>query len=179
MPLIGMFLTISACRIAPRLRFRVPRAPPKVLQIGELPSPEPPFGRLGLRHSQLLVNFGRGVRLMVRPSPTNRRSSGARLASLEQRSNVGIREQLPWRVGVERGIYLQANGKFAVCFRHAGRLRFRTVGFDLAAARHARGALIAAASVVNRHSRRPGRRGVIDGSVLSALPRTWALSIRS
>jgi hypothetical protein len=45
---------------------------------------------------------------------------------------------------VERGIYLQPNGKYAVCFRHAGRLRFRTVGF-LAAARHERKALIAAA----------------------------------
>lgn len=49
------------------------------------------------------------------------------------------------RVRVERGIYLQPNGKYAVCFRHAGRLRFRTVAFDLAAARHARKALIAAA----------------------------------
>ena len=49
----------------------------------------------------------------------------------------------PARVRVERGIYRQRNGKYAVCWRHAGRLRFRTAGFDLAAAR--RGvALIAA-----------------------------------
>jgi integrase len=48
------------------------------------------------------------------------------------------------RVRVERGIYRQPNGTYAVCWRHAGRLRFRTVGFDLAAARRARPALIAA-----------------------------------
>jgi integrase len=50
----------------------------------------------------------------------------------------------PGRVRVERGIYRQPNGKFAVCWRHAGRLRFRTVGFDLAEARRERLALIAA-----------------------------------
>ena len=32
----------------------------------------------------------------------------------------------PGRVRVERGIYRQPNGKYAVCCRHAGRLRFRT-----------------------------------------------------
>jgi hypothetical protein len=50
----------------------------------------------------------------------------------------------PRRVRVERGIYRQANGKYAVGWRHAGRLRFRTVGFDLTEVRHARLALIAA-----------------------------------
>jgi integrase len=50
----------------------------------------------------------------------------------------------PGRVRVERGIYRQPNGKYAVCWRHAGRLRFRTVGFDIAAARRERLALIAA-----------------------------------
>ena len=40
----------------------------------------------------------------------------------------------PARVWVERSIYRQPNGKYAVCSRHAGRLRFRTVGFDLAEA---------------------------------------------
>jgi integrase len=50
----------------------------------------------------------------------------------------------PGRVRVERGIYRQPNGKYAVCWRHAGRLRFRTVGFDLADARRERLALIAA-----------------------------------
>lgn len=49
------------------------------------------------------------------------------------------------RTRVERGIYLQDNGKYAVCCRHAGRLRFRTVDGDLAAARRAGAALIAAA----------------------------------
>ena len=49
------------------------------------------------------------------------------------------------RVRVERGIYRQANGKYVVCCRHAGRLRFRTVGFDLDLARRERVALIAAA----------------------------------
>jgi integrase len=50
----------------------------------------------------------------------------------------------PGRVRVERGIYRQPKGKYAVGWRHAGRLRFRTVGFDLAEARRARLALIAA-----------------------------------
>jgi Phage integrase, N-terminal SAM-like domain len=50
----------------------------------------------------------------------------------------------PGRVWDERGIYRQRNGKFAVCWRHAGRLRFRTVGFDVAEARRERLALIAA-----------------------------------
>lgn len=49
------------------------------------------------------------------------------------------------RVRVERGIYRQPNGKYAVCFRHARKLRFRTIGFDLPAARRQREALIAAA----------------------------------
>ncbi len=50
----------------------------------------------------------------------------------------------PGRVRVERGIYRQRNGKYAVCWRHAGRLRFRTVGFDLDAARRERLAFVAA-----------------------------------
>jgi integrase len=50
----------------------------------------------------------------------------------------------PRRVRVERGIYRQRNGKYAVCWRHAGRLRFRTVGFDLAEARRERLVLVAA-----------------------------------
>jgi integrase len=48
------------------------------------------------------------------------------------------------RARVERGIYVQPNGKYAVCCRHGGKLRFRTVGFDLATARRERVALIAA-----------------------------------
>jgi hypothetical protein len=48
------------------------------------------------------------------------------------------------RVRVERGIYRQRNRTYAVCWRHAGRLRFRTVGSDVAEARRARLALIAA-----------------------------------
>jgi integrase len=42
------------------------------------------------------------------------------------------------RVRVERGIYRQPNGKYAVCWRHAGRLRFRTIGYDVAEARRER-----------------------------------------
>jgi len=38
----------------------------------------------------------------------------------------------------------QPNGRYAVCCRHASRLRFRTVGFDLAVARRERLDLIAA-----------------------------------
>jgi len=48
------------------------------------------------------------------------------------------------RVRVERGIYRQANGKYAICARRAGVLHFRTIGYDLSAARIARTALIAA-----------------------------------
>jgi hypothetical protein len=48
------------------------------------------------------------------------------------------------RVRVERGIYRQPNGKYAVCTRHAGRLRFRTVGDDPVSARRARLELIVA-----------------------------------
>ncbi|MBS1881496.1 MAG: site-specific integrase [Actinobacteria bacterium] len=50
----------------------------------------------------------------------------------------------PRRVRVERGIYRQPNGKYAVCTRHAGVLHFRTAGFDLEEARRRRTALIAA-----------------------------------
>lgn len=48
------------------------------------------------------------------------------------------------RTRVERGIYRQPNGKYAVCARRAGRLYFRTAGDDLITARQARGDLIAA-----------------------------------
>jgi integrase len=50
----------------------------------------------------------------------------------------------PRRTRVERGVYRQPNGNYAVCARHAGRLHFRTVGRDLAAARRAREELVAA-----------------------------------
>jgi integrase len=46
---------------------------------------------------------------------------------------------------VERGIYLLPNGKYAVLCRRAGRQWYRTIGPDLALARAAREALIAAA----------------------------------
>jgi integrase len=39
------------------------------------------------------------------------------------------------RVRVEQGIYLQPNGKYAVCFMAGGRPRFRTVGYDIEEAR--------------------------------------------
>jgi integrase len=50
----------------------------------------------------------------------------------------------PRRTRVERGVYRQPNGNFAVCARRAGRLHFRTAGTDLIAARRAREDLIAA-----------------------------------
>jgi integrase len=50
----------------------------------------------------------------------------------------------PRRTRVERGIYRQANGNYAVCARRGGRLHFRTAGTDLVAARRAREDLIAA-----------------------------------
>jgi|GEM_PF-3457301 len=50
----------------------------------------------------------------------------------------------PRRTRVERGIYRQANGNYAVCARRAGRLHFRTAGADLLTARRAREELIAA-----------------------------------
>lgn len=49
------------------------------------------------------------------------------------------------RVRVERGIYLQANGRYAVCVVQAGRVCFRTIGTDLDAARAARRELVTAA----------------------------------
>jgi hypothetical protein len=61
-----------------------------------------------------------------------------------RRRHHGICEQLRPH-GVERGIYRQPNGRYAVYFSHASQLRFRTVGFDLAIARRERAALIAAA----------------------------------
>jgi integrase len=57
-----------------------------------------------------------------------------------------MRSSSSWRrVRVERGIYLLPNGKYAVLCRRAGRQWYRTVGSDLALARTAREALIAAA----------------------------------
>lgn len=50
----------------------------------------------------------------------------------------------PRRARVERGIYRQPNGKYAVCTRRRGVLSFRTAGYDLTAARRAREELIAA-----------------------------------
>jgi len=50
------------------------------------------------------------------------------------------------RVRIERGIYRQPNGKYAVCFMHEGKPRFRTVGYDLALARRERETLSRAAS---------------------------------
>ncbi len=49
------------------------------------------------------------------------------------------------RVRVERGIYLQPNGNYAVCVVQEHRPRFRTIGPDLAAARAARLDLLEAA----------------------------------
>jgi integrase len=51
----------------------------------------------------------------------------------------------PCRVRVERAIYRQPNGKYAVCFMLAGKPRFRTVAGDLGAARRQRELLVAAA----------------------------------
>jgi integrase len=49
------------------------------------------------------------------------------------------------RVRVERGVYRQPNGKYAVCFMLAGKPRFRTVERELDAARGEREVLAAAA----------------------------------
>jgi hypothetical protein len=48
-------------------------------------------------------------------------------------------------VRVERGIYRQANGKYAVCFMLDGKPRFRTLGYDLELARAERRAFVEAA----------------------------------
>ena len=50
----------------------------------------------------------------------------------------------PRRIRVERGVYRQPNGNYAVCARRAGRLHFRTCGRDLTAARRDRQELIEA-----------------------------------
>lgn len=47
------------------------------------------------------------------------------------------------RVRVERGIYIQPNGKYAICAWHAGKPHFRTVQSDLAGARQLRAVLVA------------------------------------
>jgi integrase len=49
------------------------------------------------------------------------------------------------RSRVERGIYRQPNGKYAVCFMLDGKLTFRTVGYELDAARRERCAFVEAA----------------------------------
>ena len=49
------------------------------------------------------------------------------------------------RVRVERGVYRQPNGKYAVCFMLDGKPRFRTMGYDLDVAREQRAALNEAA----------------------------------
>jgi hypothetical protein len=48
-------------------------------------------------------------------------------------------------VRVERGIYRQGNGMYAVCFMLDGKPRFRTVGYDLDAARAKRQTFVEAA----------------------------------
>lgn len=49
------------------------------------------------------------------------------------------------RIRVERGIYRQANGKYAVCFMLDGKPTFRTVGYDLESARAQRRTFVDAA----------------------------------
>jgi sirohydrochlorin ferrochelatase len=49
------------------------------------------------------------------------------------------------RSRVERGIYRQPNGKYTVCFMLDGKLTFRTVGYELDAARRERQAYVEAA----------------------------------
>ena len=85
-------------------------------------TPPAPAARLSLP-SQLQVNLGSGAR---------------REEFLMAQAKSSARTQ------VELGIYRQANGKYAVCARRRGVPRFRTAGYDLAAARRAREELIAA-----------------------------------
>lgn len=65
------------------------------------------------------------------------------------------------RVRIERGIYLQPNGKYAVCFQVAGNPRFRTVGYDLEEARTTRMALVEA----GRHGEVPVSPSLTFGTV--------------
>jgi integrase len=58
---------------------------------------------------------------------------------------VGEQPSSKRRVRVERGVYRQRNGKYAVCFMLDGKPRFRTVGYDLEVAREERAALMEAA----------------------------------
>lgn len=79
-----------------------------------------------------------------------RRPAGsARSASRQQghrgRTRLRNSDHAPRRVHVERGIYLQPNGKYVACFMVDGKPRFRTVGRDLDAARAERSALVDAA----------------------------------
>jgi integrase len=67
------------------------------------------------------------------------------------------------RVRVERGIYVQPNGKYAICAWHAGKLHFRTVEGDLAGARQLRAALIAALRRGTGSLRQPLLLSVVAG----------------
>lgn len=60
------------------------------------------------------------------------------------------------RTRVERGVYRQPNGNYAVCARHAGRLHFRTCGRDLETARRAREELVTALAA-GRTAHKPKR----------------------
>src|SRR5712671_7585638 len=64
------------------------------------------------------------------------------LVSFEIGGDMSEKHAPAQRVRVEQGIYQQPNGKYAVCFMVDGRPRFRTVGFDLDAARIERAAYI-------------------------------------
>ncbi len=57
---------------------------------------------------------------------------------------AGREDTITRRVRVERGIYRQPNGRYAVCFMAAGKPRFRTVSEDLDEARVTRALLIKA-----------------------------------
>jgi hypothetical protein len=64
------------------------------------------------------------------------------------------------RVRVEQGVYLQANGKYTVCFMAGGRPRFCTAGYDIEEARTERTIFIESTRACEPGAPvRPRRRG--------------------
>ncbi len=88
------------------------------------------------------ASVGRGL------SPRGRKTGSdwsSRQSTHNRRSSmhaVGNGQAPKQRIRVERGIYRQRNGKYAVCFMLDGRARFRTVGYDLELAREQRRAFM-------------------------------------
>lgn len=86
-----------------------------------------------------------GHRPILHPKAASAHSADHCRATESEATMRASRCKTTTRRRVERGIYRQPNGRYAVCFMVAGKPRFRTIGDDLDAARAARTSLIEAA----------------------------------